>query len=279
MAPVEKYPELTNFKALSFDCYGTLIDWETGFMNIVRYLTLQLPSAHPLNTNPPIEAMKRLNAKTRAYEQNHPTLPYNEILAEAITDFARNELKLSGLSDSIAEPFGNSPGTWAPFPDTIPGLQKLAKHYKLVILSNVDNENMSKTLEKLAPVKFDAVYTAQDIGSYKPSHQNFEYMFGHLRADLGINKDKGELLHVACSLIADHVPAKELGLPSVWISRGGDHKDRLAVGGDYETLRDKVAFGWRFDTIGEFADEVERQFAAKSNAVKRRSLSDSAGER
>ncbi|OTA91434.1 hypothetical protein M434DRAFT_388615 [Hypoxylon sp. CO27-5] len=264
MAPAEKYPDLTNFKALSFDCYGTLIDWETGFLNTVRYLTSQLPASHPLNKEPPTEAMKRLSAVTRTYEHNHPTLPYNEILAEAITSFARDELKLPGLPDSIAEPFGNSPGTWLPFPDTIGGLQKLAKHYKLVILSNVDNQNISATLEKLAPARFDAVYTAQDIGSYKPARRNFEYLFGHLRADLGVDKDKGELLHVARSLVADHVPAKELGLPSVWISRGGDRKDGSGIGGDYAALRDKVAFGWRFDTIGDFADEVERQFTAKS---------------
>ncbi|KAI1137255.1 haloacid dehalogenase [Hypoxylon sp. FL0543] len=263
MAPAEKYPDLTNFKALSFDCYGTLIDWETGFLNTVRYLTSQLPAAHPLKTEPPIEAMKRLNAVTRTYEHTHPTLPYNEILAEAITAFARDELQLSGLPDSVAEPFGNAPGTWAPFPDTIPGLQKLARRYKLAILSNVDNRNIAATLEKLAPVEFDAVYTAQDVGSYKPARRNFEYLFGHLRADLGVDRDRGELLHVARSLIADHVPAKELGLPSVWISRGGDRKDGSGVGGDYEELRDKVAFGWRFDTIGDFADEVERQFAVK----------------
>ncbi|KAI0384262.1 haloacid dehalogenase [Hypomontagnella monticulosa] len=263
MASENKYPDLTNFKALSFDCYGTLIDWQTGLLNTVRMLTSQLPADHPLNTDPPKEAVRRLDDIANRYEREQPTLPYNELLAEAITTFARDELK-TGLPDSFAEPFGNSPGTWTPFPDTIAGLQKLQKHYKLAILSNVDNKNIAATVEKqLAPARFDAVYTAQDIGSYKPAHSNFHYLFAHLREDLGIDREKGELLHVARSLKADHVTAKELGLPSVWISRGGEKPEGSGVGGDYAALKDKVAFQWRFDSIGDFADEVERQFAAK----------------
>ncbi|KAI0881262.1 haloacid dehalogenase [Annulohypoxylon maeteangense] len=264
MASENKYPDLTSFKALSFDCYGTLIDWETGFLSTVRLLTSQLPPTHPLNTDPPLEALRLLNAKANAYEVAQPTLPYNELLAEAITAFATTDLSLPGLSDSIAEPFGNSPGTWTAFPDTIAGLQKLGKRYKLAILSNVDNQNIAATVGKqLAPAKFDAVYTAQDIGAYKPDHKNFAYLFAHLKEDLGIDREKGELLHVARSLTADHVPAKELGLQSVWISRGGEKEAGRGVGGDYEALKGKVAFGWRFDTIGDFADEVERQFSAK----------------
>ncbi|KAI1100512.1 haloacid dehalogenase [Jackrogersella minutella] len=267
MASENRYPDLTNFKALSFDCYGTLVDWEAGFRTTVRLLTSQLPSTHPLNTDPPTEAVRLLNDKASAYERAQPTLPYNELLVEAITAFARDDLQLAGLPDSIAEPFGNSPGTWAAFPDSAAALQKLGKHYKLAILSNVDNQSISATVGKqLAPASFDAVYTAQDIGSYKPSRRNFEYLFAHLRADLGVDRDKGELLHVARSLAADHVPAKEIGLPSVWISRGGETRKGRGVGGDYEALKDKVAFGWRFDTLGDFADEVERQFAAKSKA-------------
>ncbi|KAI1392924.1 haloacid dehalogenase [Hypoxylon trugodes] len=267
MASENKYPDLTGFKALSFDCYGTIIDWETGYLSTVRLLTAQLPDSHPLKTEPPLEAMRRLNEVTNAFEHAQPTLPYNEILAESITAFARDDLQLPGLSDSIAEPFGNSPGTWIAFPDSIAALQKLRKYYKLAILSNVDNRNIQATVEqRLTPARFDAVYTAQDIGSYKPSHRNFEYLFEHLRSDLGVDRDKNELLHVARSLTADHVPAKEIGLPSVWISRGGDTAKGRGVGGDYEKLKDKVAFGWRFDTLGDFADEVERQFAAKSGS-------------
>lgn len=146
--------------------------------------------------------MQKLHDVQNALERSHPSLPYNELLAESITKFAREDLGLPGLSDSIAEPFGNAPGTWAPFPDTVGALQKLEGRYKLAILSNVDNRNIAATVDKqLAPARFALVCTAQDIGSYKPERQNFEYLFARLREmdDGGVNWEKGELLHVARS--------------------------------------------------------------------------------
>ncbi|KAI1348487.1 HAD-like domain-containing protein [Xylaria sp. FL0043] len=260
MAP--PYPDLTGFKALSFDCYGTLIDWEAGMQRALEPLISSLPPSHPLKTSPPTAAMRRLDAIATSHQERTPALPYNELLVMSLSDLAQeNNIP---LPDSISEPFGNAVGTWGPFPDTVTGLQKLGKHYKLIILSNVDNANIAATVERqLAPARFDAVYTAQDIGSYKPARQNFEYLFGHAKAELGVDWQKGELLHVARSLSADHVPAKEIGLRSVWISRGGEKEDGEGVGGSLKELRDKTAFEWRFDTIGDFADEVERQFAAK----------------
>ncbi|KAK5630549.1 hypothetical protein RRF57_006264 [Xylaria bambusicola] len=208
--------------------------------------------------------MRRLDEIVSAHQARTPTLPYNEMLAMSLSDLAHE----AGISvpDSVSEPFGNAVGTWAAFPDTVAGLQKLAKHYKLIILSNVDNANVKATVEKqLAPAKLDAVYTAQDIGNYKPSHANFGYLFKHAKEDLGIDWTHGDLLHVARSLPVDHVPAKELGLRSVWISRGGEKKESEGVGGSLEGLKGKLGFEWRFDTIGDFADEVERQFAAKKS--------------
>ncbi|KAI1129202.1 HAD-like domain-containing protein [Nemania abortiva] len=258
------HPDLTGFKALSFDCYGTLIDWEAGIQNALRPLVSQLHSQHPLKTEPPTAAMQRLDEITQAHETRTPAVPYNELLVMSLSDLA-HEMGLP-LPDSISEPFGNAVGTWRAFPDTVAGLQKLARHYKLIILSNVDSANMAATLDKqLAPARFDAVYTAQDIGSYKPARQNFEYLFGHVKKDLDIDWQKGELLHVARSLDVDHVPAKQLGLRSVWISRGGEKEGREGVGGKLDKYRDSTAFEWRFDTIGDFADEVERQFAAKKS--------------
>ncbi|KAF2972466.1 hypothetical protein GQX73_g1139 [Xylaria multiplex] len=206
--------------------------------------------------------MQRLDELASAHQERTPALPYNELLVMSLSDLA-HEMGIP-LPDSISEPFGNSVGTWRTFPDTVAGLQKLAKHYKLIILSNVDNANITATVDKqLSPAHFDAVYTAQEIGSYKPAHANFKYLFAHAKADLGIDRHRGELLHVARSLSADHVPAKELGLRSVWISRGGEKKGGEGVGGGLDGYKDITAFEWRFDTIGDFANEVERQFAAK----------------
>ncbi|KAI0178962.1 haloacid dehalogenase [Hypoxylon sp. FL1284] len=244
-----------------------MIDWETGLADVVRMLTAELPGTHPLNTEPPTAAMRRLHDVQDELERAQPTLPYNELLAESLARFARADLGLPGVSDSVAEPFGNSPGAWQPFPDSVAALQRLGRRYRLAILSNVDNANIAATVEKrLAPARFDLVCTAQDIGCYKPELRNFEYLFDKLRDQEGVDARAGELLHVARSLTADHVPAKKIGLPSVWISRGGDREGGQGVGGDYAALRDKVAFGWRFDTLGDFADEVERQFAIKEKA-------------
>jgi 2-haloalkanoic acid dehalogenase type II len=208
--------------------------------------------------------MQRLDEIAVSHEVKTPSLPYNELLVMSLSDFAR-EIGIP-LPDSISEPFGNSVGTWRAFPDTVEALQKLRKHYKLIILSNVDNANIAATVDKqLAPARFDAVYTAQDVGNYKPALDNFEYLFGHAKKDLGIDWQKGELLHVARSLHHDHAPAKEVGLRSVWISRGSDKKDNSGFRSEVDKYRDLTGFEWQFDTLGEFADEVERQFAAKKS--------------
>jgi len=208
--------------------------------------------------------MQRLDSIAMSHQVKTPTLPYNELLVMSLSDFA-HEIDVP-LPDSVSEPFGNSVGTWRAFPDTVEALQKLHRYYnKLIILSNVDNANIAATIDKqLAPAHFDAVYTAQDIGSYKPALENFEYLFGHAKKDLSIDWQKGELLHVARSLHHDHVPAKEVGLRSVWISRGSDQEGSGGLGA-VEKYRDITGFEWQFDTLGQFADEVERQFAAKKS--------------
>ncbi|KAI0480717.1 HAD-like domain-containing protein [Xylariaceae sp. FL0804] len=261
-----QHPDLTTFKALSFDCYGTLIDWQTGLLGTLRVLTTQLPAGHEYAQEPPLAALHRFGALTNALEAAQPTLPYNELIVSALTQLA-GELALP-LPDSVAGPFGNSPGTWAPFPDTVSGLQRLAARYRLAILSNVDNANIAATVERrLAPAPFALVCTAQDAGAYKPARAAFDHLFDRLRRDLGIEPEGrgGELLHVGVSLGADMAPARRLGLESVWISRG------MHAGGDEGMSREETdrvverecSFKWRFDTIGDFADEVERQFQAK----------------
>lgn len=135
-----------------------------------------------------------------------------------------------------------------------------------MILSNVDEDNISRVVGPggaLDGVAFDAVYTAERIGSYKPDRRNFEYLFAGVERELG--GTRGGVLHVARSLTADHVPAKEIGLRSVWIARGGDRPEGYGTGGDYGALKaeGKLGFEWVYQTLGEFAEAVEREFGAR----------------
>ena len=106
-------------------------------------------------------------------------------------------------------------GDWPAFADSAPALQYLKRHYKLVILSNVDNASFALSNRRLQ-VAFDAIYAAEDIGSYKPDLRNFEYMLENL-ATLGVKKE--EILHTAESMFHDHAPANSMGLRSAWIYR------------------------------------------------------------
>jgi len=120
------------------------------------------------------------------------------------------------------------------------------------MLSNIDNGSIARTLAgPLKGVEFDAVYTAQNIGSYKPDLKNFEYLIGGVGKELGV--EKAQILHTAQSLTHDCVPAKTMGVKSTWIDRDGMEEQR-------QKLKDKVNFTWRFGTMGEMAEAVEKEF-------------------
>jgi 2-haloalkanoic acid dehalogenase type II len=255
--------DLTCFRALSFDCYGTLIDWESGLASDLAPLISQLPASHPWHTRP-LLAVQRFNDHSEHLWATQPTLSYDANLTESFRLLAREQNVT--LDDAVLARIGDGPGRWPAFQDTVRGLQSLARRYKLVILSNVNEANIARAVAgPMAGARFDAVYTAEAIGSYKPDLRNFGYLFEGVRKEFGVDAGQGELLHVARSLTVDHVPAKELGLRSVWIARGGDTPEEYGTGGDLEQLmaEGKLGFEWKFQTIGEFADEVERQFAAK----------------
>ncbi|KAM0497356.1 hypothetical protein ACHAP8_006847 [Fusarium lateritium] len=255
------HPDLTSFKALSFDVYGTLINQEPGMIRSLQPLLSRLPDDSPYKTNP-LSLMQRFSTFYRSLAVDEPALRFNVILQRSFKNLV-NELGIS-VSETEIEEISSTPGTWEPFPDSVAGMQTLKKYYKLIAVTNMDNANAATTMKRLQPAEFDKVYTAEDIGSYKPAKANFDYLFSHVKSDLQINRDQGELLHVARSLIADHVPAKQLGLRSVWICRGGDKKESYGTGGDYEKLKQDVAYEWKFDSIADFAEEVERQFGEKS---------------
>jgi 2-haloacid dehalogenase len=199
---------LTDFKVLTFDCYGTLIDWESGMLAGLAPLTARLDRELTRNE------ILQVHARHEASQQRQtPAKRYQELLAIVYRRLAE-EWSL-GVSWDECVRYGHSVKDWPAFPDSADALQYLKQHYKLVILSNVDNESFAASNRKLG-VEFDAIYTAEDIGSYKPADANFDYMLAMLKS-LGIGKP--DILHTAESLFHDHAPANRHGLKSCWIYR------------------------------------------------------------
>lgn len=249
---------LTNFKALSFDCYGTLINWESGIFKALELLLNRLSKDHQFqDQDTVIKHFNQYQSKLIRAPEEQQTL-YRDLMANCYTGVARDAGLAVSQTEALA--FGRSVGQLEAFPDTVDGLLKLKKYYKLIIVSNVDNDNITNTITgPLGGVEFDAVLTAEDIGSYKPSHINFNFLLNTLDRQFGLSKK--DLLHVAKSLPVDHVPAKQLDLTSAWIARGKDGVS--AMGGDPKDFGGQVAFTWRFASIGEMAEEVEKAFAAE----------------
>ena len=202
--------KLTDFKVLTFDCYGTLIDWETGIFNALDPLIKRAGNAD-LGRN---RLLELYGVEEAAQELETPAMPYSQLLAFVYKRLAK-EWGVT-VANEEANIFGASVPDWPAFADSAPALQYLKKFYKLVILSNVDRVSFRSSNDKLG-VEFDAIYTAQDIGSYKPSPRNFDYMLTRLNEDFGLGRK--DILHTAQSLFHDHAPANQCGLASAWIDR------------------------------------------------------------
>lgn len=200
--------KLSHFKVLTFDCYGTLIDWESGMIEALKPLTSRVTPAPTRNQI--LEAHARHEA---AQQRWTPARTYRDLLAVVYKRLAEEWGVAASWEECQA--YGRSVGNWPAFPDSADALQYLKKHYKLVILSNVDNESFAASNRKLK-VTFDAILTAEDIGSYKPDDRNFRYMIEAL-AGMGYGKD--QILHTAESLFHDHEPANRAALTSCWIER------------------------------------------------------------
>jgi 2-haloacid dehalogenase len=203
--------KLTDFKALTFDCYGTLIDWESGMVEALEPLTSRV--SRELSRNEILEAHARHES---AQQLQTPGKTYRDLLPIVYKRLAEEWGASTSWEECAA--YGRSVRDWPAFVDSAGALQYLKKHFKLVILSNVDNENFAGSNKKLQ-VDFDAIYTAEDVGAYKPSDKNFEYMLTKLKT-LGI--EKHEILHTAESMFHDHGPANRHGLASCWIYRRFD---------------------------------------------------------
>lgn len=200
--------KLTDFKALTFDCYGTLIDWESGIVNGLVPLTSRV--SETLSRDQILEAHARHESTQQRWT---PGYRYSDLLAIVYKRLAEEWQVV--VTPQECETYGQSVALWPAFEDSAASLVYLKQHYQLVILSNVDNRSFSCSHEKLQ-VEFDAIYTAEDVGSYKPSDRNFEYMLEHLSMR-GINKS--DILHTAESMFHDHAPANKHGLTSCWIYR------------------------------------------------------------
>ncbi len=202
--------KLSQFKALTMDCYGTLIDWESGIWDAFQPL-LHLNNRRDITRQIALEAHAIIESRQQA---ETPGMIYPQILHNVHGAFA-GQFGLE-TSSELNETFGNSVAHWPAFPDAADALRQLQQHFKLVIISNIDNQSFAASNKKLG-VTFDAVYTAQDMGAYKPTPANFDYMLRKLEADHSILP--GDILHTAQSLFHDHVPAKNIGLTCVWIDR------------------------------------------------------------
>jgi 2-haloalkanoic acid dehalogenase type II len=238
---------LTDFKLLSFDVYGTLIDWERGALNALQPL-LEKSNKTDLDQKRVLQVLHELEPPI---EQEHPYWKYSQVLTAVLPQLC-SRLGLQTPTDEESAAFGGSVGLWPAFPDNVEALKRLSKTYKLVVLSNVDNASFEVgNARGLQGFKFDAVYTAQDVGSYKPDHQNFEYMLKHVKEEFGLGKD--QILQTAQSPFHDHHPAKEMDIKSCWIYRPG------AVMGN----RDDPVWTWKFDTLADMADAVDIELAEK----------------
>jgi 2-haloacid dehalogenase len=235
---------LSDYKALTFDCYGTLIDWESGMVGALQPLIAKLA------TPPTREAILEAHARLESAQQlQTPAMPYRNLLAVVHKRLAEEWGVAVSWEDCLA--YGSSIKDWPAFPDSAAALQYLKQHYKLVILSNVDNESFAFSNRKLA-VSFDAIFTAEDIGSYKPSGRNFEYMLAAL-SHRGIKKS--DILHTAESLFHDHGPANQFQLASCWIHR------RHAQEGSGATmpLETMPKYDFRFTSMAEMAEAHRRE--------------------
>ena len=195
---------LDRYETLSFDCYGTLIDWETGIVQAMQPILMD----HGIEA--PDAEILGLFSRAETRIQSPPYKSYREVLRQVANAFA--EEWGVGFESSEVERFAASVPDWPAFPDSASGLASLAAHYDLVILSNVDDDLFAGSAAKLG-VQFADVITAEQVGSYKPDPRNFQVLMQR------ISKPSSTILHVAQSRFHDIAPARQAGLSTVWVNR------------------------------------------------------------
>jgi 2-haloacid dehalogenase len=198
---------LEAFEVLTFDCYGTLIDWEAGILGGIRPVL----AAHgvELTDDEILESFARHEAALEA----GPYQTYRAVLAGSLGGLA-DELGIEVTAEELAA-FGDSVPGWPAFDDSTDALRRLATRYRLGVITNCDDDLFAASALRL-DVPFEWVFTAEQAQDYKPSVAPF------VMALTAIDVPKERVLHVAQSLYHDHVPAKELGLATAWVNRRHD---------------------------------------------------------
>lgn len=223
-----------------------MIDWESGIWDAFQPV-IHLNNRHDITRKVALEAFARIET---AQEIDTPDLIYPDLLTSV-------HQRLSDLFDletteSLNRYFGNSVPYWPAFPDSADALRILKKYFKLVILSNVNRDGFAASNKKLG-VEFDAIYTAEDVGSYKPNSANFDYLLTHVKQDLDLTPD--QILHTAQSLHHDHVPATKAGLAKTWIDRQNLANSENWGATAFVKKRPEVEF--IFSTLMEMAEAVK----------------------
>jgi 2-haloacid dehalogenase len=199
--------DFDRFTYLTFDCYGTLIDWERGILAALRPVL----DCHGIAISD--DAALELYGELESAVETGPYLPYRELLATVMDGFGERLGFVPSADERAA--LAVSVGDWPPFPDTVEALRALADRFQLVILSNIDDDLFALSARHLG-VAFAAVVTAQQVGSYKPDPRNFDALLARL------DTAPDRVLHVAQSLFHDIAPANALGLTTVWVNRRHD---------------------------------------------------------
>jgi 2-haloacid dehalogenase len=223
-----------SFEALTFDCYGTLIDWETGLVNAFRPVL----AAHGLVVNDE-DLLERYSRHEYRIESG-TYLRYRDVLGECLRAVL-DELDAEPTTDEVLA-FGGSVADWPAFPDSAAALARLKERFRLGVITNCDDDLFAASNRRLG-VAFDWIVTAQQVGAYKPDEANFREAFRRL----GLPRER--ILHVAQSLFHDHVPARRLGLTSVWIDR---RHGKAGTGATPEALG--AAPAATFPSMAAFAD-------------------------
>jgi len=297
-------PKLRDFKVLLFDVYGTLADWETGIYTALRPLLSRFSSASQWTRE---QALLAFTSVEKDLQTRFPDMLYADLLAKAHQTMEQSliDSETAGGVTKAVDPsapevhvaFGNSIKNWPIFPDTTDALRALAKHYKLVVLSNVDRTSFAFTHVKLSEGSttqvsdpsvyaypspdlnphrfwfpqtiegskspFTLILTAQDTGRYKPDIGGFIAALDCIQKEPLLldaptgNDAKDKVLVVAQSLFHDIEPASKLGIRSVWIDRQGASMGFLEG-------KESSNWTWRFESLGELAEAVEQETARAS---------------